>query len=118
VSQTEPQAATQRRQHHNAGRLWGTPFARGVNGKAARLEERRRRIELKARELAGEIGGFDNAPPFKRALLLQAGELLIERRPVDSVRTANALRRIYSVLGLAVSKPDRRTLQLAPQRKA
>jgi len=101
----------QSRQHHNAGKLWGVPFARGVNGKAQRLEERRRRIEAKARELAGEIGGFDSAPAFKRALLLQAGELLLERRPADPVRTANALRQIYSALGLAVPR-GRKLLRL------
>jgi hypothetical protein len=111
LPQTEPQAATQSRQHHNAGRHWGTPFARGVDSKAQRLEERRRRIEAKARELAGEIGGFDDLPPFKRALLLKAAELLLEKRPADPVRTANALRQIYSALGLAVPK-GRKLLRL------
>jgi hypothetical protein len=77
------------------------------------LARKREAIEARARELAVEIGGFDNLPPFKRALLLQAAELLIQKRP-DVVRTANALGRIYSSLGLAV--PKGRKLMRLPAR--
>jgi hypothetical protein len=80
------------------------------------LARKREAVEAKARELAGEIGGYDDAPAFRRALLLKAAELLLEKRPADPVRTANALRQIYRALGLAVSKPDSRTLQLSPRK--
>lgn len=111
MPQTAPQELTQRKPHPNAGRLWGKPFVHGVDGRAQRLEERRQHVEWKARELADEIGGFHDLPSFKRALLLKAAELLLEKRPADPVRTANALRQIYSALGLAVPK-GRKLLRL------
>jgi hypothetical protein len=82
-----------------------------TDGRAYLLARKREAIEAKARELAGEIGGFDDVPPFKRALLLQAAELLIQKKPLDLVRTANALRQIYSALGLAVLR-GRKLLRL------
>jgi hypothetical protein len=85
-------------QSSNQRKPWQIPPK--TDGRAFLLARKREAVEAKARELAGEIGGFDNAPAFKRVLLLQAGELLIQKRP-DVVRTSNALGRIYAALGLA-----------------
>jgi hypothetical protein len=75
-----------------------------TDGRAYLLARKRAAVEVKARELSAEIGGFDDLPPFKRALLLKAAELLLESKPADLVRTSNALRQIFNSLGLAASK--------------
>jgi hypothetical protein len=82
-----------------------------TDGRAYLLARKREAVEAKARELASDIGGFDSLPPFKRVLLLQAGTLLLEKRQADPVRVANALRQIYSALGLAVPR-GRKLLRL------
>ncbi len=71
----------QRKPHHNIGRAWGRPFPPGVDGRAWLAAEKVRRIADMVRELADELGGIDALPPFKRAMLRKAAELLLSSQP-------------------------------------
>ncbi len=83
-----------------------------TDGHAWLLARKREAIECEARELGKELGEWHSLPTFKRRLLLKAAELLLEKRPSDPVRNANAARQIFSAIGLAVPKDRRPPLRL------
>jgi hypothetical protein len=102
LPQTAPQELSQRKSHPNAGRLWGKPFVHGVDGKAQRLEERRQRIETKAKQLAAELGDRRLAG-WQWDLLCEVAQELLRRPPSDPVqrtRRLNSIAKLLAQVGL------------------
>jgi hypothetical protein len=94
TQQDDQQSNQEQRQHPNAGRLWGKPFAKGVNGFASWRE----RVAAKAREIAEPLGGLDRMSALDRLYVEKAASLLL-RNPhngENELRLCNAARELIS----------------------